>query len=266
MDSISVGGVELRYLDSGRGPAIVLVHGFPLDHNMWNGQVAVLSRQYRVIAPDLRGFGRSGAGQQETISMAQQADDLAALLDAVGIGEPVVVCGLSMGGYIAFAFWKKYRPRLRGLILCDTRAAADTPEAAASRRETAQAVLQDGPAVLIASMLPRLLDPATLDRNPRLVSGLRKMMAGGEARGIAAAARGMAERDDFTPHLPAIDCPTLLVVGQHDAISTPAEMGAMARAIPGARLVEIPAAGHMAPLEQPEQVNAALLQFLATLP
>ncbi len=266
MDSITLGGVELRYVDRGSGQTILLVHGFPLHHGMWNGQIALLEHQYRVIAPDLRGFGRSGAGQEETVSMEQMADDLAALLDTLGIGEPVVFVGLSMGGYIAFAFWRKYRAKLRGLVLCDTRAAADTPEAAAARLQTALDVLRDGPAVLVEAMLPRLLAPATLAGDQRLVGELRSMMVAGDRRGLAAALRGMAQRPDATPLLPAINCPTLLVVGREDAIASPAEMGAMARAIPGARLVEIPAAGHMAPLEQPDAVNAALLQFLAELP
>ncbi len=266
MDWITIGGVDLRYVDCGRGPAVLLVHGFPLDHGMWNGQIAALSPQYRVLAPDLRGFGRSAAGSEEAITMERHADDLAALLEALAIGEPVVLCGLSMGGYIALAFWKKHRARLRGLILCDTRAGADTPEAAAARRQTAERVLQDGPAMLGESMLPRLLAPQTLQDNPPLVGLLRDMIAASQARGLAAALRGMAQREDFTPLLPAIDCPTLLLVGQQDAISPPAEMATMARAIPAARLVEIPAAGHLAPLEQPAAVNAAMLQFLAGLP
>ena len=218
-----------------------------------------------MLAPDLRGFGRSAAGPGEVASMEQMADDLAALLDALGIGAPVVLCGLSMGGYIALAFWKKYRARLRGLVLCDTRAGADTPEAAAARRRTAGRVLREGPAVLVETMLPRLLAPETLAGDPPVVGQLRSMMAAGDRRGVAAALHGMAQRQDFTPLLPTIDCPTLLIVGREDAISSPAEMARMARAIPGARLVEIPAAGHMAPLERPAEVNAALLQFLGEL-
>ena len=232
---------------------------------MWNAQIAALSPQYRVLAPDLRGFGRSGAGSEDAVSMERHADDLAALLDGLAIAEPVVLCGLSMGGYIALAFWKKHRARLRGLVLCDTRAAADTAEAAAARRQTAERVLRDGPAVLVESMLPRLLAPQTLQGNLPLVSLLRDMIAAA-CPGLAAALRGMADRDDFTALLPAIDCPTLLLVGRQDAISTPAEMATMAGEIPAARLVEIPAAGHLAPLEQPAAVNAAMLQFLASLP
>ena len=171
-----------------------------------------------------------------------------------------------MGGYVGWAFWRKHRARLRGLILCDTRATADSPEAADARRQTADRVLRDGPAFLVEAMLPRLLAPATLQGNPRLLSQLRGMMAGGDARGIAAVTRGMAQRPDATSLLPAIDCPTLLIVGCQDVISPPDEMEALARAIPGARLVEIRGAGHLSPMEQPEQVNAAMLQFLTALP
>lgn len=256
-----VNGVELAFVDRGTGPPVLLVHGFPLDHSMWDAQIDALSEKYRVIAPDLRGFGRSTV-TDGAVAMEQFADDLAALLDALEIDESITFCGLSMGGYVAWAFWRKYRTRLRGLILCDTRATGDTPEVAAGRREMAEHVLREGPALLVEGMTPKLFGRTTMTDRPDIVDSLRRVMFGTDPCGIAAAARGMADRPDVTAELGRIDCPTLLVVGRQDAISTPDEMRAIARAIPGARLVEIAGAGHMSPLEKPAEVSAAMMDFL----
>jgi 3-oxoadipate enol-lactonase len=267
--SLTVAGTDLSYVERGAGIPLLLVHGFPLDHTMWAGQIDALAGQtapsgprYRVIAPDLRGFGRSPA-QNDKVTMDQFADDLAALLDGLSIDQPVVLCGLSMGGYIAFQFWRKYAAGLRALILCDTRAAADAPEAAAGRFAVAERVLREGPAPLVESMMPRLFADATCQRQPELVEQIRSVMLATDPRAIAAATRGMAERPDMTPALGQIRCPTLVLVGQNDVISTPAEMRGIAAAIPDARFVEISAAGHMAPLENPTEVNAAITAFLA---
>jgi 3-oxoadipate enol-lactonase len=295
--SLSVRGAELSCVDRGQGTPLLLVHGFPLNHTMWSAQIDVLSRQYRVIAPDLRGFGLSGnanlsptsrsagvspasaeatnnAGETPSlrvsmarlrISMASFADDLAAMLDALGVSEPVVFCGLSMGGYIAFQFWRKCAERLRGLILCDTRAAADTPEGAAARRVAADRVLAEGSESLIETMLPRVLGESTQRDYPRIIADLRRIMTSVSPEGIAAASLGMAERPDMTASLPQIRCPTLVIVGEEDAASPPAEMRKIAEAIPNAKFVEIPAAGHLSPMENPAAVNAAILDFLASL-
>jgi 3-oxoadipate enol-lactonase len=182
----------------------------------------------------------------------------------LAIREPVVLCGLSMGGYIAFQFWRRYAARLRGLILCDTRAAADTPEVVAARHGMAERVLREGPASLVENMLPRLFAETTQRQRPQVIERLRQVMTSGDPRGIAAAARGIAERPDMTPLLGQIRCPTLVLVGQSDVISTPAEMRGIAEAIPGAKFVEISAAGHLAPLENAAEVNAAIAKFLAT--
>ena len=144
---------------------VVLVHGFPIDHAMWDAQVEALSRRCRVLAVDLRGFGRSEATDAPA-TMEQFADDLAGLLDALGVREPIVLGGLSMGGYVCFAFWRKYAARLRALVLCDTRAEADSPEAAAARRATALRVLDSGPGVLVDEMAAE-----ALRRKPRCASG-----------------------------------------------------------------------------------------------
>jgi len=269
MNRASVNGVDLAFVDRGRGRPVVLVHGFPLDHGMWQEQIKTLAPRYRVIAPDLRGFGRStlgdGPADGGTSGMRQMADDLAALLDHLGVTQPVVLCGLSMGGYVAFQFQRAYPQRLAGLILCDTRAAADAPAAATARLQTAQQALRDGPHFLIDAMLPRLLSPATRQGRPDIVQELERTIEACQPRGIAAASRGMRQRPDVTAWLAQIACPTLLIAGQEDVISPPAEMGGIAAAIPGARFVEIPGAGHMSPLEQPDAVNRALLEFLDSL-
>ncbi|MGA2032807.1 MAG: alpha/beta fold hydrolase [Thermoguttaceae bacterium] len=261
MQTIAVNGVALKVVDCGAGLPLVLVHGFPLDHGMWAGQIAALAAHVRVIAPDLRGFGGSQA-TPAPVAMEQFADDLAALCDALGVTGPIVLAGLSMGGYIALSFWHKYAERLRGLVLCDTRAGADTAAAAAGRRETARRLRIDGLAPLLETMLPKLLSPLTLRDRPQVVEDLRRQILSANPEGLAAAAEGMARRRDFTDCLGTIDCPTLVVVGRDDRLSTPAEMRSMAGTIRGARLVEIDDAGHLAPLERPAQFNAAVLEFL----
>ncbi|MFM9965200.1 MAG: alpha/beta fold hydrolase [Planctomycetaceae bacterium] len=254
-------GATLSVADIGQGPPILFVHGFPLDHSMWRSQWADLSRDFRCIAPDLRGFGRSSVTAGK-VSMEQFADDLAALLDALGITEPVVLCGLSMGGYIAWQFVRRHAARLRGLILCDTRAVPDSAEAAAGRLKLADDVVRLGPELVANAMLPRLFAPNTTAQRPEWVHELRQTMLATNPQGIAAASRGMAERDDARSFLPTIDCPTLVLVGEHDVISPPAEMRDIATAIPRSVFQIIENAGHMAPLEQPLAANAAIRRWM----
>ncbi len=251
------------FADQGDGEPLLLVHGFPLDHSMWRAQLDFFSASRRVIAPDLRGFGRGPALDEDTLTMEQLADDLAALLDALQITSPVDVCGLSMGGYVAWQFWKRHRPRLKRLIQCDTRAEPDSPEAAQARLQNAERVLQDGVDGVVDGMLPKMFAAATLSDRADVVSSIRAVMAATAPRTVAAALRGMAAREDFRPYLPRLDLPTLLICGAHDAISTADEMRSVAQEIPGARFVEIAAAGHMAPCEDPAAVNQALVAFLA---
>ncbi len=262
MKTVSVNSVELAALDRGQGSPLLMVHGFPLSHEMWSEQIAVLSREYRVIAPDLRGFGRSGV-TPGVVTMEQFADDLSGLLDALNVREPVVFCGLSMGGYVAWQFYRKYSARVRAMVLCDTRAGADSPEAAANRLTTADRVLREGPQGVVESMTPKLLAASTLSGRPDVVLALQRMMMANDREGIAAASRGMSQRPDMTPWLGEIRCPVLLVGGALDAFSPPAEMRGLAESIPGACFVEIPGAGHIPPMEQPAEVNAAMLEFLA---
>lgn len=261
MPTLQVGEIPMHYVEQGTGTPLLLVHGFPLDHSMWEHQIAAFSQTHRVIAPDLRGFGGTPA-VPETVMLEQYADDLAHLLDALGMGEPVVFCGLSMGGYIAWQFWNKYASRLARLILCDTRSAADNGETAMGRLRTAEQVEQQGLDGLIETMKKKLFAPQTATEQPEVIARTEQMMRGASREGVAAALRGMAVRADMTSRLSEIRVPTLLLGGALDAITPPQEMQEVAAAIPGARWVEIPNAGHMAPLEQPAAVNRAIAEFL----
>jgi pimeloyl-ACP methyl ester carboxylesterase len=257
----TVGDIELAYVDRGSGPLLLLVHGFPLDHSMWAGQVDALAGRYRVIAPDLRGFGQS-SGHDEKTTMQQFAGDLVGLLDALGIHETIHLCSLSMGGYVAWQFWKLHGERLASLILCDTRAAADTPEGAQGRLALANSVLSDGSLPVAESMLPKLFAPQSLESEAAYTMATRGVMASTRPPTIAAALRGMAERPDMTAELPSIQLPALLLCGEHDVISPADEMRTVAAAMPDSMFHIIYGAGHMAPLERPERVNHLILEFL----
>ena len=260
--TIDVNGVRFRVADEGVGPAIVFAHGFPLDHTMWDAQIAEFSKTHRVIAPDLRGFGGTD-GNLYSVPMQQFADDVAELLTALQVERPVTFCGLSMGGYVGWQFALRHPRWLGKLILCDTRAAADSPEAAANRLKMADIVTKEGPEPVLWAMMPKLFGPATYKSQPDILAAVRRMVMGTSATAIAAAHRGMAVRPDITPELPRISVPTLVIAGEHDAISPAAEMKSFASALPNSRFVVIPNVGHMAPMEDPVVVNAAIREFLA---
>jgi pimeloyl-ACP methyl ester carboxylesterase len=291
MPHVTVNNQRLHVHVGGSGPPLLFVHGFPLDHSMWNAQLGHFARTHRVIAPDLRGFGASepkrGTGvvsadsgevtkeklgrerlpspfsDADTVTMAEFADDLADLLDALPVSGPVTLCGLSMGGYIAMHFFARHRARLAALILCDCRAAPDSPEVRQGRLDTAARVLQEGPGFLAETLVARLFSEKSRRERTAIVAATQDVIRRNPPAGTAAAARGMAERPDMTSLLPQIDVPALLIVGSEDAISPPKEMHSMAAAIPNSTLVEVADAGHMAPLEDPPPVNTALERFLA---
>ncbi|REJ36109.1 MAG: alpha/beta hydrolase [Bacillota bacterium] len=261
----TVRGVRLAYDDVGQGPPVVLVHAFPLNKAMWRRQVAAVAEAgWRAVAVDLRGFGGSEAGN-EPFTMDLCADDVAALLDHLGIQEPVVLAGLSMGGYVAFACVRRHPHRLRALVLADTRAEPDTEEGRASRYDQARRVEQEGVGVVVEAMLPRLVGETTRARRPEVVAEVREIMAAARPEGVAAALRGLAERPDSRPVLAKIDVPTLIVVGEEDVITPPALAEAMHAGIKGSRLAVIPGAGHLPNLETPDAFNGALIGFLETL-
>ncbi len=261
---VHAGQIELNVIDRGSGMPVLFVHGFPLDQAMWEAQISSVSRRRRAIAPDLRGFGTSQV-VPGTASMEQMAEDLDRMVDALAIREPIVLCGLSMGGYVAFQFWRKYASRLRGLVLCDTRAVADTPEGAAARHAMVEQMLHSGPDVVAQAMLPRLFARQTAQEHPELMERWLQKIRATAPEGMAAALRGMAGRPDVRNDLPRIEVPTLVIVGEHDAISTVDEMRAMAEAIPGSQCVVIPNSGHVTSLENPAAFNAALESFLERL-
>jgi pimeloyl-ACP methyl ester carboxylesterase len=264
MKKVLVRGVSLATVDQGRGRPLLLVHAFPLDHSMWDAQVAALSSRWRVIAPDLRGFGQSQVSEG-TVSMEQLADDLAGLLDELGIDEPVVYCGLSMGGYIGWQFYRKYASRVRAMILCDTRAIADTPEFLVGRKDMIERVLREGAEPVAQAIIPKLLAASTIASRPELVAGVHRVIVSNNPQGLAAALRGMRDRPDATALLPEIRCPCLVIVGKFDAISTLEEMRSIAAKIPGAKLVTIAGAGHLTPIEQPTHTTDAIETFLHDL-
>lgn len=264
MHMVTVGGIGLGYEEEGTGVPLVCLHGFPLNHQMWREQLSGLSGHARVITPDLRGFGMSEVSVG-TVTMEQLADDINGLLDALDINQPIVLCGLSMGGYVAWPFAKKYRQRLKGLILCDTRAVADTPEGVTNRERLAKLVRENGPDAAAAAMLPNLFAKKTIEDRDEIVQFVRQMMVSNQAEGVAAALLGMAARPDVRSWLPEITVPSLLIVGSEDKISTVDEMRQIAEAMPNAQLLEVPSAGHMSVLENPEPVNDAIIAFLRGL-
>jgi pimeloyl-ACP methyl ester carboxylesterase len=259
-----VNGIRMAYSDTGAGsPVVLLVHGFPLNRSMWDPQLGSLrAAGARVIAPDLRGFGASETGPPGPLTMDQHADDLAALLDKLGITEPVVYVGLSMGGYVGFAMWRQHARRIGAFVLADTRASADTPAARTDRMAMARKAEEfESPQPAIDTMLPRLLSPHLRPGSLPEVT-VRRMMSGASARAVADGARGLGARPESSADLATIDVPTLVIVGEHDVLTPPEESQRIADGVPGARLVSIDQAGHMSNIENPEAFNEALLAFV----
>ncbi|MDQ7844571.1 MAG: alpha/beta fold hydrolase [Armatimonadota bacterium] len=254
-------GVDLAYDDQGAGTPVVLLHGFPFSRKMWARQVAALAPVCRVVTPDLRGFGES-AGVPETVD--QLADDLHTLVEALAL-PAVVLGGFSMGGYVAFRYLAAHGDRVRALMLLDTRAEADTPEARERRFAGIDRIRREGPAGFLDDFVRLVAAPSTLERRPDLVAEIRALMEGTRVESLIGGLRAMAARPDSTPLLGGIRVPALIVVGEDDR-ATPVESSrAMAAAIPDAELIIIPGAGHVSNLEQPDAFNRALLRFLKRL-
>ena len=255
----------LNYEDDGPGPVVVLLHGFPLDLTMWVSQQQTLGSLYRVISPDLRGHGRTAA-PEGIYTIDGMADDVVETLDALGLTQPVVVGGLSMGGYLALSIAARYPDRVRGLMLMNTRAGADTPETARVREDLAiQVEALDSAEPVVATMLPKMFGGSTRANRPEVVAQVREVMSRTQPRTIASTLRGMAVRPDRTGQLGQIAVPTLVMAGSDDAMIPLAESHAMAQAIPGAELVMVADSGHLAPLENPAVANAAMMRFLGSL-
>ena len=264
-EMIGVGSVKL-FVRETTGKTLLFVHGFPLDHTMWKFQIDALGREYRIIAPDLRGLGASDAPEPYTCySMDAYAADLRDLLDELRV-DRVVLIGLSMGGYISFAFHRLFPERIRALVLVDTRAEPDSPEGIEGRMKAIESVRAEGPKSLVEGMLPKLFAPSSLNDKPEVVQDVRAMIERQSPVGVMGALWAMAHRPDSRPDLPHIDVPTLVVVGEDDALTPPSTAKGMADSIPGARLAVIPHAGHMSPMESPAEFNEVLLEFLRSVP
>ncbi|HET6575466.1 MAG TPA: alpha/beta fold hydrolase [Fimbriiglobus sp.] len=257
------GRVTLAYEAVGDGRPVVLLHAFPLCREMWAAQRGLADR-FRVVTPDLFGFGGSPVPAGGW-TMDAMADALAAFLPGIGIAQPVVLGGLSMGGYVALAFARKYPDRLRGLVLADTRAEADTAEAKANRDKTIALARSESSVAVVEQMLPKLLGEFTRKNRPHVVGEVLRIGTAQSADGIAAALAAMRDRPDSTALLPTIRVPALVVVGAEDALTPPDGARAMAAAIPDARLDVIPTAGHLSAMECPAEFTTAVRMFLASL-
>ena len=256
------GGMEMAYDDAGTGPPVLFIHGWPHNRTLWAAQLSGLPTHARCIAPDLRGFGGSSVVSPFTID--QYADDLAAFLSVLGV-ERAVVCGVSMGGYVAFSMLRRHSTLLRALVLTSTRATADSPDAREKRARLIDFVRDHGVDALAERQLKAMLGETTFTSRPAVREALLRLMAGAPRDGVIGALKAMSERADSTDLLPDITIPTLVVSGAEDTFTRPEELRALADAIPNARHVTIQHAGHVCCYERPAAFNHVMSEFLATL-
>jgi 3-oxoadipate enol-lactonase len=245
---------------------VVLVHGFPFAAASWEPDAEALSPAMRVIAPSMRGFGESDA-PDGTFTIDTMAEDVAAILDELGVAEPVVMGGLSMGGYVALSFVRQYPARVRALVLADTRAEPDG-DAARANRDKAIAQVEGGDgAAFLEGLLPMILAPSTRAERPEVVERVRTMGHAAKPESLVAALRALRDRPDARPGLAAIDVPVLIVVGEDDGLTPPSASAAMAGALPAGRALVhvVPKAGHLSNFEQPEIVRSAIAAFVSGL-
>jgi pimeloyl-ACP methyl ester carboxylesterase len=261
---LSVG--TMGYDDEGAGDALLFVHGHPFDRSMWRGQVERFAAAgWRTLAPDLRGYGPGVPEVRDRTTLDVFAHDLAGLLDDLGIGR-AVLCGLSMGGQVVLEFHRLFSERVRGLVLADTSAAADGPDARAARRALADRLPREGMAGYADEVLPRMVAPRNIAALPAVADHVLGMMRRTAPDGAAAALRGRADRPDYVADLPGIAVPTLVVVGSEDDFTPVPDARLIADAVPGAELVVVEGAAHLPNLERPAEFDAALGAFLAALP
>lgn len=256
------GDIEIGYDDVGNGIPVLFVHGFPHNRTLWAPQVNALVDRARCIAPDLRGFGETSAAPPFTID--RYADDLAALLDVARV-DRAVIAGLSMGGYVAFAFWRRHRARVRAVVLADTRAGADSEAGTRKRRETIALARSRGAAAVADAMINGMVGKATREKCPEVAEQVHAMLASAPVDGIVGALEAMMARPDSTPTLAELDVPTLVIVGEDDALAPVRESAVMHDAIRGSRLEVLAGAGHVSNFERPAAFNHVLSEFLASL-
>jgi len=257
---IKSGDAEIVYWTLGAGPPIVLLHPFPANHEFWLPVAEALATRYRLVLPDLRGHGESGIGEGPA-TMEKHAADIARVMDDANIGRAPLV-GVSIGGYVLFEFWRKYRGRVAALGLCNTKAPADSPEARTGRLQAANDVLDRGTEPFFESMIPKLMGKTTREMRPDLVDGAVRMMRQMSPEDVAQVQRGMAVRPDSVETLKTINVPTLLVTGDEDLMTGVNEAELMRQHIPGSQLRVIPKAGHYSPWEQAQDAVNILRQFL----
>lgn len=250
----------LGYDTAGNGDVLLLVHGFPLDRTMWAEQLSGLSDVRKVVAIDLRGRGKSPDEEAEDWAIDLYADDIAATIDSLGV-DKVDLAGLSMGGYVCFSLLRRYADKVRSLILIDTKAAGDAPEAKEAREKTAAMVREKGISELVEVLLPKLL---TQDANEAVREKGRAIFENVPRETAAADSLAMRDRADYTPDLASISVPTLVIHGEQDQIMPIDAARQMAEAIPGAEFMGIANAGHLAPIENPDGVNNAIREFLSS--
>jgi pimeloyl-ACP methyl ester carboxylesterase len=256
--------MTVRYEDLGRGLPVVLLHAFPFDRAMWEPQCEpIAAAGFRVLAPDLPEFGETTPGS-EVFAIERSADVIADLLDEIGI-EKAVIGGLSMGGYIAMAFARRHPQRLLALILADTKAAPDDAEAKAGRDRLIANVKDGGTTAAAEALLPKLFSPTTLDRQPEVMELARAIILRQRAAAIIAALYALRDRPDAAPGLAAVTVPTLVLVGEDDAVTPPLAAARIAGSIRGAELVHVPSSGHLSNLENPAAFNSAVISFLSKL-
>jgi 3-oxoadipate enol-lactonase len=260
MNRIRSGDAEIAYEVLGNGPPLVLLHPFPAHHGLWLPAAQSLISRYRVVLPDLRGHGDSESGDGPA-TMEKHASDLARVLDDAGVGR-AIFCGVSIGGYILFEFWRRYRGRVAALGLCCTRAQADTDEARNTRLKNADLVLERGTEWFVDLMAPKLLGKSTQEARPDLVADARRMMLQMSPQDIAQVQQGMAARPDSVTTLKTINVPALVVLGEEDTLIPLSDGELMRQHIANSRLAVIPKAGHFAVWEQPETVGKLIRQFV----
>jgi len=260
---VTIGGRRSRYLEAGSGWPVVLLHAFPLNADMWRPQLERVPDGWRYVAPDLGGFGPGAGARDEPVTMADLAADVGALLDVLAIDQ-AVIGGLSMGGYVTLALFRAARGRFSGIILADTRPQADTEEGRAGRRTMLDVVREGGPAAVIDQMLPKLLGDTSRRERPAVEAEVRRMATANPASGIAGAIHAMMGRPDSTDLLAKMSCPALVLVGEEDTLTPPADAEAMQRLLPRSRLVILPHAGHLSNLETPDAFASALADFTSS--
>ena len=254
---------RIAFLEAGAGWPVVLLHAFPLAAAMWRPQLERVPTGSRIIAPDLRGFGRTPLAPEadRPITIHDYAEDVGALMDALEI-ESATIGGLSMGGYVTLALHRASPERFTGMLLADTRSPADTPQGREGRMRMREALAAGGARAVADQMLPKLLAGIAREDTPDAPAQVRAIIEGASPDAIDAAIGALMDRPDATPGLADISCATFVLVGEHDEITPVADAESMQRAIGRSTLIVIPRAGHLSSIDQPAAFSKALEDFV----